>query len=234
MSTVISPLVSPTATRSPSIVRRTVQSTWVAAGAAAVLLAFVWGQTFGTPALTYQQSALQNLGNVLAPLMAIALFVERAVEVVISSWRNQGAMYLKSAVESASEAVSKAAAEHALAAYRDATQTLAFITGLSFSAIAAMVGVRAIAPLVVVNRPMDGVFYAFDVAITALLLAGGADGLHQIVTTFTEFLDSTKAKMAPTTAAPAASTAPTTTTTTTTETVTPAPAIDPAVPSGTP
>lgn len=204
MSTVVNPPASTTTvTRAPA--RRVVQVTWVAAGVALVLLAFIAGQTWGTVTpLGYKDSAVQNLATVLAPLIAIALFIERAVEVVISSWRNEGALHRKAAVEAAKDDASRAQARRVLEMYRDQTQTLSFITSVTLSAVAAMAGVRAIAPLVQ-GAPTTGVFYAFDVAITALLLAGGADGLHQIVTTFTDFLESSKSKMStsPASTAPA-------------------------------
>jgi len=205
MSTTVNPPAA-TTTAGTRVARRVVQSTWIAAGAALVLLAFVWGQTVGTAPLTYQSQALQNLANVMAPLIAIALFIERAVEVVISSWRDEGANHLKNAAQTAKDPTSAAFAQAALNTYRHQTQTLSFITSFTISAVAAMAGVRAVAPLVQ-NAPTTGVFYAFDVALTALLLAGGADGLHQIVTTFTGWLDATKQKIAPTNASALPSTA---------------------------
>lgn len=193
MSTVTNPAAAAGAA-GKTMVKRVVQVTWVASGVSLVLLAFVWGQTLGTAPLQYQTSALQNLANVMAPLIAIALFIERAVEVVISSWRNEGAAHLKAVADNATDPVSKVNAQRAVEIYKDQTQTLSFITSVTISAVAAMAGVRAIAPLVQ-NAPTSGVFYAFDVGITAMLLAGGADGLHQIVTTFTDYLDATKARM---------------------------------------
>lgn len=230
MSTVVNPPA--TSATGSTAVRRIVHGTWVAAGAALVLLAFVWGQTAGnSPALEYRESALQNLATVMAPLIAIALFIERAVEVVISSWRNEGALHRKAAVAAAKDDASRAQAQRVVEMYRDQTQTLSFITSVTISAVAAMAGVRAIAPLVQ-NAPASGVFYAFDVAVTALLLAGGADGLHQIVTTFTDFLESTKNKMNTSATAPATVTQATVTQATVTQT-TPVQPADPGADAGT-
>ena len=191
MSTATNP-AAVAGTAGKTMVKRVVQVTWLAAGAALVLLAFVGGQTWGNAVpLEYKDSALQNLATVMAPLIAISLFIERAVEVIISSWRNEGAQHLKAVVENATDPVSKVNAQRAVEIYRDQTQTLSFITSVTISAVAAMSGVRAIAPLVQ-NAPNIGVFSGFDIAVTALLLAGGADGMHQIITTFTDFIDSTK------------------------------------------
>jgi hypothetical protein len=220
VSTVTNPAVAAGAA-GKTMVKRVVQVTWVASGVSLVFLAYVWGQTLGTAPLHYQDSALQNMANVMAPLIAIALFIERAVEVVISSWRNEGAQHLKATADNATDPVSKVNAQRALEVYRDQTQMLSFITSVTISAVAAMAGVRAIAPLVQ-DAPTTGVFYAFDIVVTALLLAGGADGLHQIVTTFTDYLDATKSKMntSPSNATANATTNAATTNTTTTTTTT--------------
>ncbi|HET7463866.1 MAG TPA: hypothetical protein VFJ82_21600 [Longimicrobium sp.] len=206
MSTATNP-VAVAGAAGKTMVKRVVQVTWVAAAAALLLLVFIAGQTWGvTTPLEYRGQAVQNLATVLAPLMAIALFIERAVEVVISSWRNEGALHLKALADGATDPVSKVMAQRNLEVYRDQTQTLSFITSVTISAVAAMAGVRAIAPLVVSTaETASGVFSGFDIAVTALLLAGGADGMHQIVTTFTDFLESTKSKMnaSPAAAAPA-------------------------------
>jgi hypothetical protein len=199
MSTPVTPAVPVPA--KPTLLDRISQSVWIAAGVALVVIAYVWGETQGTAPLKYTPSALQNIANVLTPLVAISLFIERAVEVVISAWRNQGATDLQNAASSADPAVA-AGASQALNLYRARTQKLSFLVSLTLSAVAAMVGVRAVAPLVQ-NAPNSGVFEMLDVVVTALLLAGGADGIHQIITTFTDFLDSTKSKMNPTPAAPA-------------------------------
>lgn len=198
MSTVVTPApqsAAPTHSRTGSVVNALVHSTWVAAGVALVILAFVWGQSYGNQPLKYVPDALQNLANTFAPLIAIALFIERAVEVLVSTWRDAGAQDLLHAATTAA-GLDAAQAQRAQAIYKTRTRVFAFILSFTLSAITAMAGVRALAPLVS-NAPRDGVFYALDVVMTALLLAGGADGLHQIVTTFTQFMDSTKAKMVP-------------------------------------
>ena len=203
MSTAVTPApqtATPTHSRAGTAVNALVHSTWVAAGVALVILAFVWGQSYGNEPLRYVPDALQNLSNTFAPLIAIALFIERAVEVLVSTWRDAGAQDLAHAASTA-ESADAAQLQRAQAIYKTRTRVLAFILSFTLSAITAMAGVRALAPLVS-NGPRDGVFYALDVVMTALLLAGGADGLHQIVTTFTQFMDSTKAKMVPAQPAP--------------------------------
>ena len=69
------------------------------------------------------------------------------------------------------------------------------ILGMVLGVLAAMVGARALGPFVDVNQLAKGVvwggqsawFASVDVLITGGLLAGGADGIHQIVNRFLEF-----------------------------------------------
>jgi hypothetical protein len=160
--------------------------------------------------LAYSPEGLQNIGQVMAPLILLALFVERACEVVISAWRDHGAQVLQHKVEAAAPA-SAPFAQQTLDLYRVHTQKLAFIITFTLALFGALVGVRAIEPLLATGL-LDGLkaanaaqylwFHRFDIVITALLVGGGADGMHKIVSTFTEFLDSTRRRVSD---APAAS-----------------------------
>ncbi len=141
----------------------------------------------GGTALAFRSQALLAVGQTMAPLVAISAFIERAVEVVISPWRDAGASRLQGA---------------ALADYRLQTQSYAYAVSLGFSLLASMVGVRGVAALVepsslaALSARQQLAFSVFDVIITSLLLSGGSDGVHQVVTTITTFLDSSKDKMA--------------------------------------
>ena len=189
--------VAPPATHSAAL-RLPLGSGLVFAAAALLVVWYVATQTAGAAALQFSQQGLQNIGLVLAPLMAIALFIERAVEVLISAWRDPGAMRLKH--DMAAAPARAAGIKQELDYYRMGTQRLAFLASLTFSLVAAMVGIDAVTPLLQAlpaDASQAAVLRGFDVVVTALLLAGGADGIHQIVTTFTGFLDSTKARMDP-------------------------------------
>lgn len=165
----------------------------------AVLLAWVASDVRGSAALPFSSDGLQNIGRVLTPLILVALFIERAVEVVISAWRGQGAAARQHAVEHATGESLKFA-RLAQDQYKRQTQRLAFTVSLTLAVFAGLVGVRAIEPLMDLSAQGAPALAAaqtlwlfrFDVLITGLLLAGGADGIHQIVTTFTTFLDTTK------------------------------------------
>jgi hypothetical protein len=157
----------------------------VSALASVGLFAF-FNLTEGGAPLKFSAQGLSNLGTTLAPLIAVAAFIERAVEVVISTWRDDGAAALQ---------------DGALDAFKRRTRSYAYGVSLGLSLCATMVGVRGVSALLdpaalgVIAQPQQHWFAVFDVVITALLLSGGSDGIHQIVTTVTTFLSTSKDKM---------------------------------------
>ncbi len=164
-----------------------------------------------------------NIGQVLAPLLLMALFIERATEVVITSWRDPESQRLQHELDAAGDA-NRLQAQQAVDFYRLETQRLAFLISAALAIVAAVVGLRIIQPLLdpsavqrladpvnaarIVGQPApDGVsvqaaqtqwfwLSSLDVVLTGLLIAGGADGIHQVITTFTTFLDSTRDRAA--------------------------------------
>lgn len=149
----------------------------------------------GGQALQFSADGIQNVGATLAPLVAIAAFIERAVEVVIAAARSAGTLELKRRLDviPADDKAARAAAQDTLDRYKLHTQRYAFSISLGLSLFASMVGVRCVAPLLARSSGAPSrSFNAFDVIITSLLLAGGCDGIHQIVTTITTALDTSK------------------------------------------
>jgi len=157
---------------------------------------------------------LQDLSGLLAPLAFAAAVVERAVEILISPWRDAEASKLEKTVAAikarsadpaaqAQNAADLKTASDILDEYRGATQRYAFGVSLTLSVLVSMAGVRALGNFVDAARLKDPVFthspqYLFflcvDVALSAALLAGGADGIHSVVNAVTSFFESTVAK----------------------------------------
>lgn len=172
-----------------------------------------------------------TVSTILAPLLLTALFIERAVEVIISAWRDEGADQLANAVKSAKRSAAAIATQDAaidqFTQYKGKTRRYAWAVALVLGAAAAMVGVRALWPFVddangkfaaavivtdkttgksieniAVGNPINAdenkdlkrAFIVVDVLLSALLLAGGANGIHSIMTAFTSFFDATKQK----------------------------------------
>jgi hypothetical protein len=155
----------------------------------------------------------RNLLSVMSPLLLVAGFIERSVEVIISPWRDAGAYKLSQALAvlkgiasvSPSDAVLaqiKALSDE-LVDYRGKTQQYAFVVSVALSVTSASVGVRALWPLLDIKAKnsfeqadpaQQGAFMVVDVILSTMLLAGGADGIHTVVNSFTTFFSTTAQK----------------------------------------
>lgn len=144
-----------------------------------------------------------NVLSLLAPVAFTAAVVERAVEILVSPWRDGGAAALEAAVANAA-AAGKTAAAQSLAVYQAQTQRYAVAISLTLGILAALGGVRTIEPFVVagqlakLSNQQRTFFLCVDAGLTALVVSGGADGVHSIVNAVTSFFDATadKAKAA--------------------------------------
>jgi hypothetical protein len=171
-----------------------------------------------------------TVSTILAPLLLTALFIERAVEVIVSAWRDEGADQRANAVKSAKRSAAAVATQDAavdeLTRYKGKTKRYALALALVLGASAAIVGVRALWPFVddangkfaaatIVtdstgksteyvsvgnpinadeNKDLKRAFITVDILLSALLLAGGASGIHSIMSAFTSFFDATAQK----------------------------------------
>lgn len=153
----------------------------------------------------FSPGGLSNISQVLAPAVMMALFIERSTEVVITSWRDPQLQALQHAADGA-VGVERVDAQQRVDFYRLETQRLAFMISFSLALITAVVGFRVVQPLLDPEQAKAVIgardhsqwiwFSRLDVLITGLLIAGGADGIHTIVSTITAFLDSTRDRAA--------------------------------------
>jgi len=146
-----------------------------------------------------------QLMNLMSPLLLAAGFIERAVEVLISPWRDADASKLQTALDQAKaatvpDAAAIKTASDALTEYRGETQRFAFLASMLLGGAAALVGVRALYPLLAAPKATGATwgqqttFAIVDVFLSAVMLAGGADGLHSVITAFTGYFDATGEK----------------------------------------
>lgn len=144
--------------------------------------------------------------KVMAPLILTAGFIERAVEVLISPWRDARANKLSKNLELAQAATPPVPdkvsdASDALRQYKGKTQQYAFIASLTLGLAAAFVGLRSLWPLLDASKfgsassTQRNCFEVVDVVLSAVLLAGGADGIHSVVNAFTGYFDATAKKL---------------------------------------
>lgn len=151
--------------------------------------------------------------ELLQRLLLLSLLLERAQEVVVATWRDPGKGRLElitadlrrqlqteddAARDSRLEAIARN--EALIRDYRAGTARLAralgFAAGLTISAL----GVRILSD--VVGVPGGGahgvqalLFQAFDIGLTGALLAGGSDGIHQLVGLITDSLFRTRERV---------------------------------------
>lgn len=171
--------------------------------AIAVVILFAWIARWRGLSLSIDP---RNVLSTMSPLLLTAGFIERAVEVVISPWRDAGATKLVNRLDALKAQIPAAAtteiaeADAAFQEYKGKTQQYAFCASLSFSLAAAFVGVRALWPLVdhlnfdKLGNSQQWMFLTVDVVLSAALLAGGADGIHSVVNAFTTFFNATAQK----------------------------------------
>lgn len=178
-------MASPSEPRPTTILLLLTASTYI------VVLVLYFKAGSGAPALAFSPEGIQNVGRTLAPLVAMAAFIERAVEIAIATSRGPGTLELKRALAAAEDAAQKDTLRRSLDEYKLYTQRYSFAISLGLSLFASMVGVRAVSPLLTA-QPTSRYYNLFDVLITSLLLAGGCDGIHQVVTTITTMLDTSK------------------------------------------
>lgn len=147
----------------------------------------------------------------LLPLVFAAAVIERAVEILVSPWRDPEANRLsdrvndlKSHANDPTTAEELKVARDALTDYRGGTQRYAFAISISLSVLASIAGVRCFWPFVdtrsfgdpqLTPAAQQVVFSSVDMLLTAVLLAGGAAGIHSVVSAVTSFFDASAAKM---------------------------------------
>ncbi len=164
-------------------------------------------------ALAFGMFGPSDVVKLLTPLVLASAFIERAVEVIISPWRDSEADRLTTQLhavrvvstagdEPTADRVSNiVAAKHALTDYRGQTQRYAFLISLGLGLIASLAGVRTIRPFLQLdalnhlNFVQRDLFVGFDVLLTGALLAGGADGLHSMISAITCFFNATSERV---------------------------------------
>lgn len=211
---------------------------WVALAVGLPLLALIVWSGFNVkpePVLTPVQDLNSRLIDTLLALIAVALFLERALEVVVKSSRAVGRtekdnVLLKwnKAVQDRLEQIGTLRAriadpalqsQHAemqaqldeanrsleaarqerkqtmqdIQTYRTQTQKVSHIAALVAGFFIAAAGVRALDPLFDANG--SSLFGYVDTLLTTGLIAGGADGLHKLISLATTYFDISKDRM---------------------------------------
>jgi len=168
----------------------------------------LWSNQVPEP-LAFKPLSPQVFFGLIGWLFAIALFVERAVEVVVLVFRDQQAGALDAA-EARATAIVAALAANATASqsdkdkaardavtaheqtvsYRAETKEMAMLVSFVFGIFISLAGVRALHGLLADFTPTGTLFTVADIVVTGALLAGGSEGIHRMANAFTSFMDS--------------------------------------------
>ena len=86
----------------------------------------------------------------------------------------------------------KRAADADMEKFKGQTRKIAYVVGVFMGLVVAIAGIRTLSGLVdhtLANwsRPQEFLFNSVDVAFTAALLAGGAAGIHQVISLFGDY-----------------------------------------------
>jgi hypothetical protein len=149
----------------------------------------------------------------LTPLVLLAGLIERAVEVVITPWRDPDADDMTSKMVQAKAQAAQPGAtdddQQAMAdtvsdlnKYTGKTRQYAYSIALALSVCAAVAGIRTLWPLLSLDKAGVPTFpisaqqltfvHWFDLVLTALLLTGGAAGLHAPINGFITWIEKKK------------------------------------------
>jgi hypothetical protein len=175
-------------------VTRSVTMTSVLLGAVVTLAAAF--AIFGGPRILtfWPIESAGDFAQRIVPLFIVALFIERALEVIVTAWRAQEENVRKAMRDTSLGAISPEE-KATLVKYKCETQRLALLAGITLGVVVSAVGIRALAlfiypdqieALIGWQRPL---FTSVDVLVTGALIGGGADGLHKLVKVFTTFFD---------------------------------------------
>jgi hypothetical protein len=159
--------------------------------------------------LNFKEFPVEALLGLFTKLIAIALFIERTVEVLLTPWRGPGSLRITARVKRAKAKLEKretdsvlevSNAEDELREYKGETKQIAFLMALALGMTISAVGLRGLEFFVDPNSlplPLEQtvVFRALDVLVTGALLAGKADGLHRMGLVFTGYMDKSSEKV---------------------------------------
>ncbi len=161
------------------------------------LLTAVAVALFNPVSLVFRSFNVTEFVQSMMPLVMFALFIERVLEVFLTSWRSHRTAELK---ERAAHARSKSGKqdsrlpdEETFRQYQSQTQRIAFCAGTTLGVIVAALGIRvlelSVDPAVFQTLPhvQQRLFRTTDVLMTGAVLGGGSDALHQLVMVFTNF-----------------------------------------------
>ncbi len=184
----------------------------------AVLIGLLFlGATSAPLVLEFKPNFMEEAQRLIGSLLLVTVFLERALEVFVITWRGPrsnelDALIAQKAEQIAAESKRPERDPQKLEAlnremeqlqkerleYKSDTQRMALWGGLLMGVIIGVAGLRVLSGLLTNLDKLQGIqqiiFHATDVLLTGGLLAGGSDGVHKIYKVYSEFMDATASK----------------------------------------
>jgi len=154
--------------------------------------------------VAFKSLSRDSVLGTLTWLFIVATFIERAVEVIVSTCRDAEANALEHAVDTAQDKIDAQAkvapgavpnldplhaAQKELLDYRSATKELAMCISFVLSIFVSLAGVRAFGSIVDSVPSANWLFSVADIIVTGAVLAGGSDAIHQMMNVIMNFFD---------------------------------------------
>lgn len=149
--------------------------------------------------------------DVLNRLLLIGLFIERGTEFLVELWRGSEKDDRKHSIELIKQRLKQTINDineqqrlqeqlhvksEELHQYQAITKRVALWTGFLFGLLISLAGVRALSWLLSIPdcECQKRLFRILDVILTAGLISGGSEALHQIMTFFKRFIEASERK----------------------------------------
>lgn len=182
------------------------RSTWLIPAALVAATGVAAWQASAFSVLAFKPFRAEEIVGNLTSLFLISLFLERALEVFVSWWRDADRMRLEQEIVRAEAEASADSRRRAvelaqeLQTYKSQTARRSFMCGLAVGVVIALAGARALSPLLsqlpAAGSPQLLLITIVDVIITAGLIGGGSDGIHKLVSVVTDYLEKARANVA--------------------------------------
>ena len=191
--------------------RARTQSNWLFPAALVACSAVAAWHASAFTGLAFKPFRAEEIVGNLTALFLISVFLERALEVFVSSWRDGDRRKLEHEIAHALADAKAAPAPEAerrvlqrrqdLADFKAQTARWSLMCGLVAGAVIALAGARALGPLLdapplAAGSPQQLLVTIVDVVITAGLIGGGSDGIHKLVSVITDYLDAARGRVA--------------------------------------
>ncbi|MCY4560221.1 MAG: hypothetical protein OXF79_28460 [Chloroflexi bacterium] len=171
---------------------------WISLAVLAIaVIIWVAGDSLGAIKTTQGEAPFLIALTQLGILYIVALFVERALEVLIKAWRQGGRILLEEEVRSEPDDQAKVRKEKELEQYKAGTQRRALLAGFTLGILVSLAGVRLLGPIFDVSGGttsefQTAVFQFADIVITAGLIAGGSATIHELMALIDDFLKASR------------------------------------------